>query len=212
MDVLYLDEHLLAVNKPAGVASSPGGGEPRGASLYEQLQVTYGRLWIVHRLDKGTSGVMVFARHVAAHRSLSLLFETRAVSKRYHVFLHGLPSWEEMTANFPLRANVGHKRRTVVDERRGQPAVTHFRLLQRFAEYILAEAIPETGRTHQIRAHAAALGFPVLGDVRYGAPPFPAFLTRPALHAYSLAFDLEGKAYALVAPYPEDLLRLIQNT
>lgn len=211
MDVLYLDEHLVAVSKPAGVASVPGGGEPRGASLYEQLQERYGRLWIVHRLDKGTSGVIVFARHAAAHRTLSLLFETRNVRKRYHAFLHGLPSWEEKTADLPLRANVGHKRRTMVDAQRGQPAVTHFRILQRFAAYVLAEAIPETGRTHQIRAHAAALGFPVLGDVLYGAPPPPSFLSRPALHAYSLAFELEGKAYALLAPYPEDLLRLIPN-
>lgn len=208
MHILHLDNSLLVVNKPAGIASVPGGWEAGETSLYEQLQAEYGKLWIVHRLDKITSGVILFARTPAAHRTLSLLFETRAVSKLYHTLLCGLPPWEETTARHPLRPNVGHSHRTVVDEARGRPAATRFQVRERYAAYVLAEAAPESGRTHQVRAHAAALGFPILGDVLYGAPMaqdgalHP--IQRPALHAYSLAFEFEGKSYIFTAPYPND--------
>ncbi len=208
MDILYLGASLLVVNKPAGIASVPGGWEAGEPSLYEQLQAEYGKLWIVHRLDKVTSGVLLFARTAAAHRTLSLLFETRAVSKTYHALLCGLPSWEETTARHPLRPNVGHSHRTVVDEARGRPSATRFRVRERYAAHVLAEAMPESGRTHQVRAHAAALGFPILGDVLYGAPgaqdDILHHIQRPALHAHSLTFEFEGKSYSFTAPYPDD--------
>ncbi|MCS7010499.1 MAG: RluA family pseudouridine synthase [Anaerolineales bacterium] len=212
MEILYLDPSWLVVNKPAGMASVPGGGEIPGSSLYEQLQMVYGKLWIVHRLDKDTTGVILFARNAVTHRGLSLLFEKRAVNKIYHAFLNGLPPWTETTANYSLRAKVGHKRRTAVDQQRGQPAVTHFRILKCFSSYVLVEAIPETGRTHQIRAHAAALGFPIVGDRLYGAPAGQDFsLSRPALHAYSLSFQWEGRTYTFTAPYPQDFARLLEK-
>ncbi len=200
---LHADASLLVVNKPPGLAAVPGGWETGEPSLFEQLQAEYGKLWIVHRLDKVASGVILFARAAAAHRTLSLLFETRAVNKTYHAILCGLPAWQERLARHPLRLDSGHRHRTVVDPRRGKPSETAFRLLERFAAHALAEAAPATGRTHQIRAHAAALGFPLLGDALYGAPPTD-LISRPALHALSLSFEFEGRRYDFTAPYPAD--------
>lgn len=207
---LYADDSLLIVNKPAGLAAVPGGWEAGEASLYEQLQAEYGALWIVHRLDRVTSGVMLFARTAAAHRTLSLLFERRAAVKTYHAIVAGSPPWEEHTARHPLRGDAGRRHRTVVDPKDGKPSETVFRLLERFPAHSLLEAHPLTGRTHQVRAHAAALGLPILGDRLYGAPP-SGLIARPALHAWSLEFEFEGKPYAFTAPYPEDMLEALRR-
>jgi len=218
--ILYSDELLLVVNKPPGLATVPGGWEEDTSNLLELLEAEYGSadgpekaIWIVHRLDRVTSGVVLFARTAEAHRALSLLFESRAVHKVYHALVTGLPSWEQQTARQPLRADVGHSHRTAVDWKNGKPAVTHFRVSERFKDCALLEAIPETGRTHQVRAHAAALGFPLLADTLYSALP-TGLISRPALHAYSLEFEFQGKLFSFTAPYPDDLkaaLRLLRR-
>jgi len=210
MEILYADPSLLAVNKPAGLAAVPGGWEKGEPSLLEELEAEYGRLWIIHRLDKVTSGVMLFARTAEAHRTLSMLFETHAARKAYHAILVGEPKWDEHTARHPLRINVGHSHRTIVDHSKGKPSETSFRILERYTGYSLVEAIPATGRTHQIRVHAAALWFPILADILYGAPPTD-LISRPALHAYSLHFDFDGKSFALTAPYPDDYVRTLER-
>ena len=202
-EILFSDGELLVVNKPAGLPTIPDGWEQSTTCLRDQLAVEFGRVWVVHRLDKITSGVIVFARNAEAHRSLSLLFETHQVTKRYRALVCGLPDWKEMTSQAPLRADVGHRHRTAVDWKRGQPAVTRFLVRQGFAENALIEACPETGRTHQIRAHAYAIGFPILADRLYGAPPTD-LIARPALHAHSLEFPFAGQQLAFTAPYPED--------
>ncbi|MEZ0396796.1 MAG: RluA family pseudouridine synthase [Anaerolineales bacterium] len=201
--VLHLDASLLVVNKPPGLAAVPGGWGAGEASLFEQLQAEYGQLWIVHRLDKVTSGVILFARTAAAHRSLSLLFERGGVRKVYRAIVCGRPPWEEHTARHPLRLDSGRRHRTVVDGRRGKPCETTFRVMERFAAHALLEALPATGRTHQVRAHAAALGFPLLGDSLYDAPS-TSLISRPALHALSLSFEFEGRRCDFSAPYPTD--------
>lgn len=208
--VLHADASLLVVNKPAGLASIPGGWGAGEASLFERLKADYGSLWIVHRLDKATSGVIVFARSAAAHRTLSLLFEKGGVHKVYHAIVCGLPPWDKHTARHPLRPDAGHRHRTAVDARRGKPCETTFRLLERFAAHALLEALPATGRTHQVRAHAAALGFPLLGDSLYGAPPTDV-ISRPALHAHSLVFEFEGNPCSFTAPYPDDFLSALDH-
>jgi len=219
--ILYLDDWLLAVNKPAGLATVPGGWEKDAPALVKLLEADYGRLWIVHRLDKVTSGVMVFALTAEAHRTLSLLFESRAVAKTYHAIVYGAPKWDEHTTRHPLRINVGHSHRTVVDHGKGKPAETRFRVLERFAVpapdrgYSLLEAKPATGRTHQVRAHLTALGFPILADTLYGALPVGqdiiSPLQRPALHAYSLEFEFQSKSFSFSAPYPDDFAQALQN-
>lgn len=210
MEILHANPSLLAVNKPAGLAAVPGGWIKSEPSLLEELEAEFGQLWIVHRLDKVTSGVILFARNPEAHRTLSLLFETHAAHKIYHAILAGEPSWDEHTARHSLRINVGHSHRTIVDHSRGKPSETYFRILERYAGYCLMEARPATGRTHQIRVHAAALGFPILADTLYGAPS-TGLIARPALHAFMLGVEFEGKPYEFTAPYPDDLVRTLET-
>jgi 23S rRNA-/tRNA-specific pseudouridylate synthase len=151
---------------------------------------------------------MVFARTAAAHRSLSLLFETRAVHKVYHAIVVGNPKWDEHTARHPLRINVGHRHRTAVDHGKGKPSETVFGVLEHFDGYALLAAIPGTGRTHQIRAHLSALGFPILADSLYGAPSTD-MIPRPALHAYSLEFNFGEIPFSFTAPYPDDIQKAL---
>ena len=208
MIILYSDTQLFVVNKPAGVPVLPDGWEPDAPYLVKQLEEQFGRLWVVHRLDKVTSGVMVFARTAEAHRSLSLLFETRAVHKSYHAVVVGNPKWDEHTARHPLRINVGHSHRTAVDHSKGKPSETAFRVLEHFDGYALLAAVPHTGRTHQIRVHLSALGFPILADSLYGAPSTD-MIARPALHAHSLEFKFGEKPFSFTAPYPDDIQKAL---
>jgi tRNA pseudouridine32 synthase / 23S rRNA pseudouridine746 synthase len=205
MEVLHLDESLLVLNKPAGLAVLPDGWEPGAPYLLAQAQAEHGRLWVVHRLDKVTSGVLVLARTANAHRILGRQFENKAVRKLYRLIVNGRPTWDEKTTKRPLRANVGHKHRTMIDPRKGKPAATLFRVVERFHVHTLLEAEPLTGRTHQVRVHASALGLPLLADELYGAPPTP-IIGRPALHALSLTLTHPetGLVATFSASYPED--------
>jgi tRNA pseudouridine32 synthase / 23S rRNA pseudouridine746 synthase len=210
MDILYLDQSLLVVNKPSGLATVPGSWEADSTSLLKELEPDHGRLWVVHRLDKVTSGLVVFARTAAAHRTLSMLFEHRATHKTYHAILAGSPVWDEHTARHPLRVNVGHSHRTVVDHTGGKPSETQFHILERFNGYMLFAANPTTGRTHQVRVHAYALGFPILGDTLYSAPATH-HIDRPALHSYSLEFSFEDRPFSFTAPYPDDFAKVLSE-
>jgi tRNA pseudouridine32 synthase/23S rRNA pseudouridine746 synthase len=203
MEILYVDSSILAVNKPAGLATIPGGWEKDSSSLVKLLEPEYSHIWVIHRLDKITSGVVIFALTSEAHRALSLLFESHKTHKLYHAITVGNPPWDEHTARYPLLIDLGHHHRTVVDHKKGKPSETAFHVLERFDGYALLTAIPATGRTHQVRVHAFALGFPLLGDSLYGAPPTD-LIHRPALHAYSLEFEYAGNKLSLVAAYPQD--------
>jgi 23S rRNA-/tRNA-specific pseudouridylate synthase len=192
VDVLHSDDALLVINKPSGLPVLPDGWEPEAPYLLNLLEAEYGRLWIVHRLDKVTSGVMVEARKV------------------YHAIVNGVPEWETRTANQSLRTNVGHRHRTAIDPRHGKRSTTSFQLLERFLAHALLEALPLTGRTHQIRVHAQALRCPLLGDMLYGAPATE-IINRPALHALSLSFTHPEsmRSMTVSAPYPEDFERAL---
>jgi len=211
MNILYSDEHILIINKPAGLSVLPDGWAKDAPYLVKSLEEGYGRIFIVHRLDKVTSGVMVFARDAETHRALNIQFENHQAEKVYHAIVQGNPRWDEKTAKHPLRANVGHKHRSMVDDRNGKPSETRFKILKRFqarpeqgrGDSVLIEAKPMTGRTHQIRVHAYALGHPLLGDTLYGAEETDV-IARPALHAYSLTIVMNGEPMAFKAPYPDD--------
>ncbi len=225
MDILYQDEHLIVVNKPAGLSVLPEGWEPDAPYLVKMLEedpstgshcpdeISGGRkIWVIHRIDKVTSGVVVFALTADAHRSLNIQFEKHQVDKKYHAVVNGLPMWDEKVTKFPLRINVGHKHRTMVDNKNGVRSETHFKVLKRGRALSLLEAIPMTGRTHQIRVHAYALGFPLLGDMLYSAPETD-IISRPALHAYSLTFNhpVSNERVSFTAPYPPDFKKALQR-
>jgi RluA family pseudouridine synthase len=210
--ILHEDAEILIVNKPAGMPVLPDGWEKDAPYLVKLLEEEFGRLWIVHRLDKITSGVMVFARTAEAHRALNMQFEQHEVQKVYHAIVVGEPAWEQHTARHPLRVDVGHSHRTVVDHSKGKSSETAFRVLERHSGFSLLEAVPGTGRTHQIRVHAYALGFPLLGDTLYSAPETD-LIARPALHAQSLTFThrTTGERVTFTAPYPEDFQKALEK-
>jgi RluA family pseudouridine synthase len=209
MDLLHLDDQILVIDKPAGLPVLPDGWEQDAPYLLLQLEREFGRLWVVHRLDKVTSGVMVFARTAEAHRLLNRQFELRETHKIYHAILSGVPAWDEKTARHPLRVNVGHKHRTAVDAKRGKASETRFQVLKRGPAAAWLEVHPVTGRTHQVRAHAAALGHPLLGDTLYGAPDTN-LIARPALHAWSLTIRLQDEV-TYTAPHPGDFAKALQR-
>jgi RluA family pseudouridine synthase len=205
MNILYEDTHILVIDKPAGIPVLPDGWEQDAPYLVKILEEEFGKLWVVHRLDKGTSGVMIFARDAESHRALNIQFENHEAMKTYHAIVEGDPKWDEKVTKYPLRANVGKKHRTAVDDKNGKPSETHFRVIKRYQEAALIEAKPMTGRTHQIRVHAYALGHPLLGDILYSAQE-TWLITRPALHAQSLSFihPVTNERMKFTAPHPAD--------
>jgi RluA family pseudouridine synthase len=214
LTVIFSDDDIVVVNKPAGLPTLPDGYDKAAPHLSLVLAPQFGKVWIAHRLDRGTSGVMVVARNAEAHRSLNMQFDGREVKKAYHALIAGEPPWKEYTAKFPLRADGDRKHRTVIDHGKGKPAVTHLRVLERSGAYTLIEARPETGRTHQIRAHLAALRLPVIGDLLYGgAVAGESLIERTALHAFSLAFRHPSTEQPLSfeTPYPADFARALRD-
>jgi RluA family pseudouridine synthase len=222
--VLWQDDDLLVVNKPAGLLALPDGYDARSPYLASVLSPKYGDLWIVHRLDRHASGILIIARNPQAHRALNNQFEKRQVCKVYHALVAGSPDLDRQTVKLPLRADGDRRHRTVVDPRNGKNAVTVLRLLERYRRYALVEAIPRTGRTHQIRAHLAVRQVPVVADELYGdgrgvflsqikpdyrpsgTKPEHPLIDRLALHAWSLSFEhpATGELCEFQAPYPKD--------
>src|SRR5512145_468830 len=216
--VLHEDAHLLAVAKPPGRLVIPGRtGEER--SLREELEAAHGRLWVVHRLDRGTSGVLLFARTAEAHRSLNLAFDAGEPEKRYLAIVRGAPP-EEVRVDVALaRGRKGRVRPARPGEAGAKPSATRFRRLEAWpapalgGPYALVEALPETGRTHQIRVHLLSLGTPLALDPDYGEEgPLrladgAVWLERTPLHAERLvvAHPADGRRLELRAPLPDDL-------
>lgn len=211
MRTLYKDKHIIVIDKPAGLPVLPDGWQADAPYLRQMLENENEQVLIVHRLDKVTSGVMVVALTADAHRGLNRQFETHQVEKIYHAIVEGLPPWNERTARHMLQTNVGRKHRTIVVNKRGKKSETEFKVLIRKQNWALVEAHPRTGRTHQIRVHLSALGFPILADILYGADATN-LISRPALHAFSITFThpISGERVSFSAPVPDDMQKLLE--
>lgn len=183
--IVYIDDALIVLDKPAGMLSVPGRGPDKADCACERVrrQVAADAL-VVHRLDMATSGVMVMARGAAAQRAMSRAFEQREVDKRYLAVVHGLVEADSGTISAPLAADWPNRPLQRVDHARGRPSITRFQVLARDAATARSrlELQPVTGRSHQLRVHLASIGHPVAGDVLYG-PPQPA-APRLLLHAW----------------------------
>jgi RluA family pseudouridine synthase len=224
IEILWQDEALLVVNKPAGLPCLVDGYKPEAPYLLGLLKKGFDPIWVVHRLDRFTSGVIIFARSAEAHQALNKQFEKRTVIKIYHALINGDPSWDRKTIKIRLRPNGDRMHRTVVDPRSGKSAITEIRILERFGRYSLVEARPKTGRTHQIRAHLAYKNHPITADILYGGGPgillstiktdYQAkergerpILNRLGLHACRLEIlhPINGQTLNFEAPYPKDI-------
>jgi 23S rRNA pseudouridine1911/1915/1917 synthase len=213
--VVFRDDHLLVVDKPAGVPTHPTQRRRAGTLVNRllgmgvPLSAAAGPLrpGIVHRLDAGTSGLMLIASDDATHAALAAMLRRHDVDRRYLALVRGLPTNDRFAIDAAL-GRVGARVR--VDRDVGRPAETAIEVRRRFERAALLEAAPRTGRTHQIRVHLAAIGHPILGDVRYGGGGADAVvlgLRRPFLHSWRIVFDhpVTGEHVDLESPLPEDL-------
>ena len=222
LNIVYEDDHILVVNKPAGLVVHPASGNWQGTLLngllaYDPVFTNLPRAGIVHRLDKDTSGLMVVAKTLAAHTNLVRQLQARTVKRLYRAVVCGVPRVDG-TVNAPVGRDQRQRTRMAVTSQ-GKEAITHYRLLEMFPGCSLVECVLETGRTHQIRVHMGFLGNPLVGDATYiGGRRFPlpepaAHFERQALHARQLGLihPETGEAMKWTVPPPADMVNLIND-
>jgi 23S rRNA pseudouridine1911/1915/1917 synthase len=227
--ILEEDENVVAINKPSGLLTIPD-REGKEISLKQLLKNKYGDIFTVHRLDKDTSGIVVFAKNEEAHKQLSQLFEARETDKIYNGFVLGSPFEKSGVINEPI-AEHPVKRGMMTVYKKGKESITEYEVLENFKLYSWMRFRILTGRTHQIRVHMKHLGHPIVCDDLYGdgKPVFISsikrkkfnlskaeeterpILSRLALHALELKFELNKKTYELEAEVPKDLRALLQQ-
>lgn len=224
LDILYEDGDILMINKPTGMVVHPAAGHPSGtlvnAVLFHTPEISiHGstRPGIIHRLDKDTSGVMVIAKSDRAQTVLVEQWLERKVQKRYTTLVLGVVEEDTATIDVAIGRNQVN-RQQMATSRSGREAVTHFTVLERFADTTLLDVTIDTGRTHQIRVHLNFIGFPVVGDTLYGNKVSARVaeelgLKRQFLHARELGFDMPGSGEARIfeAPMPPDLQSVLEN-
>jgi len=225
--VIFQDEQIVAVNKASGISIGGDRWDESKERLDKLLErdLKLSKIFTVHRIDKETSGLVVFAKNKETHRNLSIAFEQRNVSKLYTAIVHGRPSWKETSCELALVPNGNKKHMTIIDKFRGKESLTQFKCVLSAGNYSVLEVKPLTGRIHQIRVHAAALGHPVVCDDLYGKPSpikLSSFkrawrgdpheerplLARLGLHAQELT--LPNKE-TLIAPLSKDISSLINQ-
>ena len=213
---IYADNDIVVLNKRSGILIAADRYNPDAPRLDLLAQEEFGKLYAVHRIDKDTSGIIVYARNQEAQRSLSVQFEKRQVKKVYHALVYGHPLWESLTVDLPLLPDGDPRHRTVVSKRFGKKSVTDFRLIGSCGQF---------SWTHQIRVHLAEKGFSIVCDPLYGGNQKPVrlseikrkwngdteeerpLLSRLALHAYKITFThpTSGEEVTFVAVYPRDM-------
>jgi 23S rRNA pseudouridine1911/1915/1917 synthase len=213
LDVLFEDDDLIVLNKPAGMVVHPAAGNFTGTLVNALLHHCRGKLagiggverpGIVHRLDKGTSGCIVVAKTDVAHQSLVAQFKSRRVKKIYRAVCLGRLARPTGKIETDIGRSNRDRKKMSATARRGRPALTEYRVLKQHADCALVELTLHTGRTHQIRVHMAHIGHPLVGDATYGRAKIP--VERPLLHAYKLGFThpRTGLYQEFTAPMPAD--------
>jgi tRNA pseudouridine32 synthase/23S rRNA pseudouridine746 synthase len=190
LDILYIDDVLIVLNKPAGLLSVPGRGKEKQDCLTSRVQQVYPEALSVHRLDMETSGIIIMARNATVHRQLEQLFEQRKIHKRYVAVADGRLQTQTGSIDLPLCSDWPNRPRQKVDADHGKPAITHYRLLQYNSQEncSVLELTPLTGRTHQLRVHLQSLGHAIHGDRLYASKDIVKKSSRLLLHACYLAF------------------------
>lgn len=204
LDVLYSDTHLLVLNKPSGLLSVPGRGEDKQDCLANRALAEFTDALVVHRLDMGTSGLLLMARGKPMQSELNRMFAERQVDKAYVAVLEGKLAADGGQVELPLICDWPNRPRQMVCFRHGKPSLTEFRRLHYdpLTDTSRVELIPHTGRSHQLRVHMQAIGHPILGDELYATPTGHAAAPRLQLHACRLAFvhPATGDVLELVSP------------
>lgn len=237
LDIMYEDRYLLLVNKPAGMTVHPAAGAREGTLVHALLHHCKDlsgiggvlRPGIVHRLDKGTSGLLVVAKTDEVHRSLAGQIRTRGLKRVYQAIVWGGPEGEVGTVDAPVGRHSTARKKMAVVPAGGKEAVTHYKVVKRYEFLSLLEVTLETGRTHQVRTHMAYLGHPVFGDPDYGGrrkavnavggrlgregSALLKGIERQALHAWSLSFEhpVRGDRMDFTAPLPEDMTWVLER-
>jgi len=228
-EIILENEHFIVINKPPGLLSIPD-REGKEISLKQLLQQKYGEIFTVHRLDRETSGIIVFAKDAETHKFLSQAFEERTVEKYYVGIVTGTLPDKQKTIDAPITENMV-KRGVMIIHKRGKPAITDYTVLEEFGKFSFLQFQIHTGRTHQIRVHMQYLGHPLVCDELYG-DGLPVklssikrnynlskneeeerpILARTGLHAQRLHFtDMHGKEYDVQAEMPKDMRALLQQ-
>jgi RluA family pseudouridine synthase len=221
--VVFEDDEILVLNKPSGLLVLPDRYDPTVSNLFDSLNEQYGRIFVVHRIDKETSGLIVFAKTEESHRSLNGQFEERMTEKIYAAICMGETEGEGGEIDLAISGSSGKKARMRIDPKAGKEATTNYSVIEHFTGHTLVEARPKTGRTHQIRVHLSSIGLPILGDSLYGGgegfylssvkPGYRVkeeekpLLSRVALHAERLSFShpKSGERLAFKTELPKDM-------
>ncbi len=221
-DLVYEDDQIIIVNKFSGVPVIPGRTSEMDRSLKYALKSKYGEIFIVHRIDEETSGLVIMAKDADTHRSLNTMFQNREIQKKYLLLINGIPYPEEGTIELPLK-KLNNQNKSIV-HKEGKEAKTTYKVLEKFKNICFCEAEIHTGRHHQIRVHFNAINFPLLVDPIYGKSEFflseikskrynkgkeeieKPIMNRLSLHAYSLSFvhPTTKNKCSFIAEIPKD--------
>jgi len=223
--VIHADDAIVVVNKKSGLLVAADRYDLTAPRLDTEVEKEFGKIYAVHRIDKDTSGIVIYARNSEAHKNLSLQFQERTVKKTYHALVNGRPAWQTLHTDLKLIPDGDSHHRTIVNKKQGKYSVTDFTLLGICPPYAWIEANPITGRTHQIRAHLNANGLSIVCDPLYGGNEKPVrlseikrswrgdpyeerpLLSRLALHAYKLEIlhPITHEKMIFTATYPKDM-------
>ena len=223
--VIYSDNDFIVLNKRSGILIAADRYNPDAPRLDLMAEKEFGKLYAVHRIDKDTSGLIIYAKNLEAQKGISMQFEQRKVQKTYHALVYGHPLWEDLHVDLALEPDGDARHRTVVNKKFGKPSITDFHLIGVCGPYSWIEAKPKTGRTHQIRVHLAANNLSIVCDPLYSGNQKPVrlsevkrkwngdedeerpLLSRLALHAYKIQFEHPAthEQVTFTAPYARDM-------